>query len=583
MKPPATLSAAGLRAELDFLQPFLLRAALLSALTGLLALTPSVYMLEVYGRVVDSRSLMTLSMLTLAVIGAYALMEVLDWARVMLLRLAGQRLDDRLAERVFDAVYLASLRSGHTASQQALADLRTLREFFVTPALLAALEIPIIPIILLLLFAIHPLLGWFTVFGGLIQAAIAYLTEQRTRPPLMAANKAAVAAQNYVGNSFRNAQVIEAMGMLDGVWRRWMQRQNEFLRQQAVASDHAGSLSATAKAVQMVVSSALLGLGCWLILDGKLFNAGLMIVASILGGRALQPVVQLLSNWKAVVEARGAYSRLDELLKGFPPAPPRMPLPPPRGTVSVEAVTAGAPGSMVPILRNVSFVLPAGECLAVIGPSASGKTTLTRLLMGIWPTMSGKVRLDGADVFAWNKSELGPHVGYLPQDVELFDGTLAENIARFGEVNREAVEAAARMVGLDALAAELPEGYDTRIGEDGAFLSGGQRQRVGLARAIYGQPRFVVLDEPNSSLDESGDRALIGLLQQLKAQGVTVVIVTHRSNVLAVADRILLLVAGMVQAYGPRDEVLAALQKAREAQLAQAMQQRTSLTPPAAA
>ncbi|MFN3884200.1 MAG: type I secretion system permease/ATPase [Rhodocyclaceae bacterium] len=561
-------SASGLRAEVRLLRRFFLPSLGLSVIVGLLSLAPSIYMLEVYGRVVDSRSLTTLLMLTLAVIGAYAVMETLEWLRARILRQAGEWLDDRLAGRVFAAVYLTSLRSGQSASQQALADLRVLRDFVSSPALVAVMEFPLIPVVMTLLFMIHPLLGSFTILGGVMQATLAFLMEQRTQPPLALANKSAVAAQNYAGNSFRNAQVIEAMGMLDGIWRRWMQRQNEFLRQQAIASDHAGGLSATAKAVQMVTSSALLGIGCWLLLEGRMGDAGLMIVASILGGKSLQPVVHLLSNWRAVVEARGAFARLDELLRAMPEERPRMALPAPRGWLSVEAVTAGAPGSMVPILRNVSFALPAGECLAVVGPSASGKSTLARLLVGVWPTLSGKVRLDGADVFAWDKEELGPWVGYLPQGVELFDGTLAENIARFGAVEMDKVEAAGSLLGIDELAAELPEGYHSRIGEDGAFLSGGQRQRVGLARAIYGWPRFVVLDEPNSSLDEGGEIALLHMLRELKARGVTVVIITHRANVLAAADRMLLLINGMVQAYGPRDEVLAAL-KRRETQTAQ--------------
>ena len=423
---------------------------------------------------------------------------------------------------------------------------------------------------MIILFWMHPMLGWFAVLGGIVQTIIAFLTNRRTQLPLTAANKAAMAAQNYAGNSLRNAQVIESMGMLEGIHQRWMRHQREFLQQQASASDHAGGLASAAKSVQLISASGMLGLAAWLILTGDLLDAGLMIVAMILGGKVLQPIVQLVSNWKSVVEVRGAYGRLDELLRQIPAGQEQMSLPPPKGLLSVEAVTAGAPGSPLPILRNVSFALPAGECLAVVGPSASGKTTLARLLMGLWPAMSGKVRLDGADVYAWNKSELGPHVGYLPQGVELFDGTLAENIARFGEVDIAQVEEAARLVGLDALVAELPDGYHSRIGDEGAFLSGGQRQRVGLARAIYGQPRFIVLDEPNSSLDELGEKALAGLVSFLKSRGVTIVIITHRTSILAVAERMLLLVNGAVQAYGPRDEVLAALAKAREGQTAQA-------------
>ncbi|MHB1360259.1 MAG: type I secretion system permease/ATPase [Rhodocyclaceae bacterium] len=569
MNPKPSAPAAELRSEVWRLRPILQRAVILSFLAGALSLSPSLYMLEVYTRVVDSRSLMTLLMLTLAVTGAYIVMEVLEWVRAQILRHAGQQLDARLGERVFGAVFLLNLHRGQGAGQQAMADLRTVREFFGAPAALAAMDSPVVIFIMIILFWMHPMLGWFAVLGGIVQTIIAFLTNRRTQLPLTAANKAAMAAQNYAGNSLRNAQVIESMGMLEGIHQRWMRHQREFLQQQASASDHAGGLASAAKSVQLISASGMLGLAAWLILTGDLLDAGLMIVAMILGGKVLQPIVQLVSNWKSVVEVRGAYARLDELLRQIPAGQERMSLPPPKGLLSVEAVTAGAPGSPLPILRNVSFTLPAGECLAVVGPSASGKTTLARLLMGLWPAMSGKVRLDGADVYAWNKSELGPHVGYLPQGVELFDGTLAENIARFGEVDIAQVEEAARLVGLDALVAELPDGYHSRIGDEGAFLSGGQRQRVGLARAIYGQPRFIVLDEPNSSLDELGEKALAGLVSFLKSRGVTIVIITHRTSILAVADRMLLLVNGAVQAYGPRDEVLVALAKAREGQAVQ--------------
>jgi len=568
MPPVPPSSDAELQAEIRRLRPLFQRAFVLSLIAGVLALAPAVYMFEVYGRVVDSRSMTTLIMLTLLLTGVLAVMEVLEWVRAHLLRDAGNRLDERIGQRVFGAVFLLNLMRGQNAGQQAMGDLKTVREFFGTPGALAVLDSPVSLLILVILFWIDPLLGWFAVLGGLVQTAIAYLTQRRTQQPLNAANKAALAAQNYVGNSLRNAQVIESMGMLGGIRQRWMKFQNEFLLQQAVASDHAGGLASAAKSVQLVATSGMLGLAVWLVLTEGL-HAGLMIVAMILGGKVLQPIVQLVSNWKAVVEFRSAFGRLDELLRQFPMAQERMSLPPPKGMLSVEAVTAGPPGSPLAILRNVTFDLPAGECLAVVGPSASGKTTLARLLMGLWPTLSGKVRLDGAEVFAWNKTELGPHVGYLPQGVELFDGTLAENIARFGEVDMAEVEHAGRLVGLDALVAELPEGYLSRIGDEGAFLSGGQRQRVGLARAVYGLPRFVVLDEPNSSLDELGETALANLVRYLKSKGSTVVVVTHRTSILAACDRMLLLVNGMMQAYGPRDEVLAALAKAREAQAAQ--------------
>jgi len=330
------------------------------------------------------------------------------------------------------------------------------------------------------------------------------------------------------------------------------------------------------------MGSLLLGLGAWLVLEDALAGGpGMMIVASVLGGRMLAPLVQMVSQWRAVVNVRDAWRRLDQLLTQLPERPPAMPLPAPRGLLNVENVIAGAPGSNAPILRGVAFALQPGEVLAVVGPSASGKTTLARLLVGLWPCISGKVRLDGADVFAWDKLELGPHLGYLPQGVELLEGTLAENIARFGEVDVDKVHEAARLVGLHEFILSLPQGYDSPVGRDGAILSGGQRQRVALARALYSDPVFVVLDEPNSSLDEAGDAALAHAISQLKARGTSFVVMTHRTSVLAVADKMLVLRDGVQQAFGPRDQVLAALNQAAAQAAQQAQGEKVSTPAPA--
>jgi ATP-binding cassette subfamily C exporter for protease/lipase len=309
--------------------------------------------------------------------------------------------------------------------------------------------------------------------------------------------------------------------------------------------------------------SLILGVSCWLAMKGMLLGGGgTMIVASTLGGRVLAPLVQLVSQWRQVVNARDAYRRLDKVLGLAPDLLPSMSLPAPKGKLSVEAVMAAAPGSNIAILRGVSFALQPGETVIIMGPSAAGKTTLARLLMGIWPAASGKVRLDGADIHAWDKTELGPHLGYLPQNIELFDGTLEENIARFGDINQDHVRTAAELVGLSGFIDKLPDGYQTRIGEDGAFLSGGQRQRVGLARAIYGNPRFVLLDEPNSSLDAAGEQALMNTLLALKARQCSTIVISHRSSVLPAADKILLLREGQVAAFGPRDDILEKLRQA---------------------
>ncbi len=562
-----------LRAVVLAFKPHYWRAFFFALMGALLVLVPTVYMFEVYGRVVNSRSHMTLAMLTLGVVLAYVVMEVLDWARSETLREAGVLFDRRMAPRVFQAMYENNLRRLGPTSVQPMNDLRTLRDFFPHPVVGAVMESPISLVFMVILFMANPLLGWSAVAGAVVQVLLAWLNERSTNPPLVQANRAAIGAQQYIDGSLRNAEVIEAMGMLKHIHRRWMDKQRDFLNLQAQASDKGGAFQAGSKFVQTVMGSALLGLGGWLVLQNTLAGgAGMMIVASVLGGRMLAPVVLAVSQWRAVVNVRDAWRRLDGLLAAVPEPAESMSLPAPRGVLQVEQIVAAAPGSNAPILRGVAFALAPGEVLGVVGPSASGKTTLARVLIGLWPSMGGKVRLDGADVFAWNKLELGPHLGYLPQGVELLDGTLAENIARFGEVDRAKVEAAARLVGLHDFILALPQGYDSPVGPGGAILSGGQRQRVALARALYGDPVFVVLDEPNSSLDEAGDAALLQAIAQMKARGTTFVVMTHRVSVLGVADKMLVLRDGAQQAFGPRDQVLAALNQANQPAAQQAQQ-----------
>lgn len=556
--------AAELRLAFDEMKPFIRKTAWFSLVTSLLALSSTVYMLEVYDRVVGSRSLNTLLMLTLVALVAYLVLEVLEWVRAEVMSAAGKQFEAGLSVRIFNAVFSADFRREAGAPQQAMNDLRTLRDLIAAPVLMAALDAPVSLLLLVVIFMISPVLGWCAIFGGLLQVLIAFLTERYSQPPLVLANKAGIAAQSYANGVLRNAQVIEAMGMLPAIRERWMQRQREFLGLQASASDAAGGLMAASKMIQLTQFSALLGLGCWLYLQGKLAGgSGMMIVAAILGGKVLQPLIQVVASWKLVINGRDAFQRLNHLLLQIPEREAGMALPAARGDLSVEGVVATAPGNTVPIVRNVSFSLPAGEVMAIVGPSAAGKTTLARLLVGVWPTISGKVRLDGADIYHWNKSELGPQLGYLPQTVELFDGSLAENIARFSAVDRKKVEESIQLVGLNDWVASLPQGIDTPLGDNGDFLSGGIRQRVGLARAVYGTPSYVVLDEPNSNLDQAGELALLETLQQLKANGVTVVVITHRRGLLAVVDRLLVLNEGSVQAFGPRDEVLAAIAQAR--------------------
>jgi len=548
-----------LRSALAAQLPSLQQTFFFSVFVNVLVLAPSAYMMEVYDRVVNSRSHTTLLMLTLLVVGTYALLEALEWVRRQVMHDAGMKIDKGLRQRVFDIVFSARRLNLPVAGAQALRDLKTLREFLASPALLAFVDAPLALLVLVLLFLMAPALGWFAVAGAIAQFAIGVVNERRIRAPLMAANRSAMSAQGYADGVIRNAQVIESMGMLGAIHQRWMGRQQEFLMQQAVASDHGGTNAALSKLVQSLLSSLLLGIGCWLSLKGEIHGSA-MIVGSILGGRVLAPLVQIIGNWRQVEGAMESYNRLNGLLMELPEVEKGMALPAPSGVLSVEGVIAGAPRSPVQIIKGVSFRVAPGGSLAIVGPSASGKTTLARLLVGIWPAMQGKVRLDGNDIYLWDKDELGQYVGYLPQNIELFEGTIAENVARFDEPDMDKVHEACRMVALDAFVEQLPKGYNTEIGDDGSFLSGGERQRVALARAVYGMPKFVVLDEPNASLDEAGDAALLNAITLLRSKGTTVIVITHRLNILGAMEHMLVLVDGQVQRFGTCQEVLAALQ-----------------------
>ncbi|WP_395698904.1 type I secretion system permease/ATPase [Aquabacterium sp.] len=570
--------APQLREALLSQRKLFIQAAWLSLLTGLMSLAPSWFMFEVYGRVLNSRNVNTLVMLLLMVIGVYVVMELLDLVRGRILHQAGEGIEQRLRSRLFEATFEANLRKLPGGTVQPFSDLKTLRDFISTPVITSLMDLPTALICMILLFMISPWLGVMALVGAILQAGLALLTERRTMPLLTEAMQASIQSQSYAAHSLRNAQVIESMGMLGSIHKRWAKLQLIFLAKQSQASDYGGINATAAKLIQTMQSSLLLGAACLLVLTNGLWGGGgMMIVASILGGKVLSPLAQLVAQWRLIVGVRDSYARLNQMFTRFVETPPGMPLPAPKGLLTVEAVLAGAPNSPTPILKNVSFMARPGEVVGVIGPSASGKSTLARLLVGIWQAAGGKVRLDGADVYTWNKAELGPHIGYLPQFVELFDGTVAENIARFGKVDRDLVQEAARQVGLAETIEALPQGYDTRIGEDGAVLSGGQRQRLGLARAVYGNPAFLVLDEPNSSLDELGEKALLQLLVALKARGATVVAITHRTTLLPAVDKLLVLNDGQVAYFGPRDEVLAALKKANEQARAQIEQRQAAL------
>jgi len=548
-----------LRDAMLSLRSFFIRAVLFSICLNLLALTPTLYMLEVYGRVIFSRNQSTLLMLTLLVLALYGLMEFIDWVRQRLLHLANVTLEKHLAERVFNSAFEARLRN-LPVGMMPLNDLRSLRGFISSPVSTAVMDTGLSLLFMIIIFILSVPLGTMVLVAAVAMLCIGYVTERNTRKPLAEAQKLAMEAQRYVSTTLKNAQVMAAMGMTGNIESRWHERQQRFLNKQAEASEHAGIGAAGSRFILVVISSAVLGLACWLTLVGDLeANGSVMIVAWILSTRTLSPLQQLIGQWQSVLSARAAYIRLENLLDTLPEREAGMPLPPPTGALSVESLIVTAPGSQMPILRGLSFNLEPGQTLAVIGPSASGKSTLARTLVGLWSAAGGAVRLDGSDIYRWNKEELGPHIGYLPQDNELFNGSLGENIARFGEIDPDQLQAVSHLVGLGELLATLPDGFDSLIGSGGGVLSGGQRQRVALARALYGEPRFVVLDEPNSSLDEAGDRALMHTLRQLKANKVTLVIITQRLNVLSAVDHVLVLQDGKQQLFGARDEVLARL------------------------
>jgi ATP-binding cassette subfamily C exporter for protease/lipase len=528
---------------------------LFSFIINLLMLMPTIYMLQIYDRVLASRNEFTLLMLTVIMLGVYGLEAVLELIRSKVLIRASSALDLRLGSRVFDASFNQYLRVRSGNPGQALGDLTNLRQFLTGKGLLAFFDAPWAPIYLLVIFLLSPWLGLFGLVAMVMLVVLAYVNEKATAGRLSEANKLSVQAGNYASSNLRNAEVIEAMGMLGNLRRRWLLRQTGTLKLQAEASEAGALVTAGSKFVRLVTQSGILGVGAVLVIENQLTPGG-MIAGSILLGRALAPVDMAIATWRSTISVRGAYSRLNALLGASPAAIERTSLPRPKGFVMAENLVLAAPGSQNPVVKGITFGAKPGMLVAVIGPSASGKSSLARGLVGVWPALNGTIRLDNADIGKWDKAELGPWIGYLPQDVELFEGTIAENISRFGERDSEKVVQAAQRAGVHDMILRLPEGYETPIGEGGMALSGGQRQRIGLARAMYDDPALIVLDEPNANLDEAGDAALMAALQEMKREARTVFVMTHRLNILNVADAVMILAGGTIKAYGPRDAIL---------------------------
>lgn len=528
---------------------------------NLLMLVPSIYMLQVYDRVVPTGNKSTLLMLTLIVFLLFLTMSIMEWVRSQILVRVSARLEILLNQRVFGVAYKQALYSGgQRASSQPFDDLTSLRQFLTGSGLFAFFDAPWMPIYIALMFVFHSWYGWFSVATAVLLVLLAIVNERATAKTLEEANKLAIAGRGRMSRNLRNAEVIESMGMLSHVRQRWLTATNQVLVLQSDASSRAGLINAVSKVVRLTSQSLILGLGAYLVIEREI-TPGLMIAGSILLGRALAPIDMIIASWKGFINARGQYQRLNEILLQFPAETERMTLPAPTGLIKFEEAHVVPPGAKVPALKGISLTIERGDLLGVIGSSGAGKSTFARAVLGIWPTASGKIRLDGAEISAWNRDELGPYIGYLPQDIELFEGTISENIARFGEIDPEKVVNAAKMADVHELILRLPEGYNTIIGASGGTLSGGQRQRIGLARALYGDPVVVVLDEPNSNLDEQGELALGNALQRLKQKQVTVILISHRHAALSKVDKLLILSDGQLAVYGPRDQVISHLQQ----------------------
>ena len=530
--------------------------ALLSGLINVLYLTGSFFMLEVYDRVLPSRSLITLVALAIIALFLYAFQGLFDGIRGRIFARIGTSLDEELSQRVFRHVMAGPLRERPTGDgQQPLRDVEQIRSFLTGGGPSALFDLPWIPLYLMICFAFHAWIGLAALAGAVLLISLTLLTEIYTRRRIRAVAEAAVIRNSITGGAQHNAEVVHALGMASRMAAKWGDANRSYMENQQYISDVAGGFGATTKVLRMVLQSAVLGIGACLVIQGKA-SAGIMIASSILASRALAPVEQAISNWKGFVAARQGWGRLKDILKNTSGETP-VKLPAPRSMLSVECAATGAPGNRSFGIQEVSFRLAAGSGLGVVGPSASGKTTLARMLVGVWPTWRGKVRLDGAALDQWQPEDLGPHIGYMPQDVELFGGSVAQNIARFDPApESEAVIAAARAANVHDMILRLPDGYETQIGEGGHALSAGQRQRIALARALYGDPFLLVLDEPNSNLDAEGDQALTQAILGVRARGGVVVVIAHRPSALAGVDQMMIMSEGRVHGYGPKDEIL---------------------------
>lgn len=535
---------------------------LFSMVVNVLMLVPTIYMLQVFDRVLVSHSEMTLLMVSVIVLFLFGVMAFAEWARSVLLVRTGVRLDEALSSRIFKASFLSYLNPVEKDPSRAFTHLITLRQFITGQGIFAFFDSPWVPVYVFVLFLLHPWLGIMACLFALLQTAVAWYGNTVIKSSQSQAGQEQLKTQQFLQSKLRNVEVIRAMGMADALFQRWQKFHHLALRSGGDAHQKTGLVSAVSKFFRYTQQSLSLGLGAWLVIRGEI-SPGAMIAANVLTTRALAPIDLMVMSWPGFLACKQAYASLKQLLQQPEPLRSRTCDDVPLGRLEVADLHATAPGRERDLLKGLNFSLLPGTVTVVLGPSGSGKSTLARCLLGIWPHVRGQVLLDGKSITDFSRESLGPYLGYLPQEIELFEGSIAENIARIGVVDSQKIIAAAQLAGLHDMILRFPDGYDTQVGAGGAFLSGGQRQRIGLARALYGEPSVLVLDEPNANLDDEGESALLQSVQRLKAAGKTVLLISHRPGVVKVADQLMLLRDGVIHALGPRDTVLPLMQADR--------------------
>lgn len=553
--------------KLFFIRHYFLPTAFFSLVINLLQITPMFYMMQLYSRVIVTRSEEAFWLLSILLLVALLVMGALEIVKARILVSANNAIDAIIAPDLLKKMVEGATSPEQNPYHYALKDLHTVRTFLTGHGIIQVMEALWLPFYLLIMYLMHPLMVFVLAIGILLMGCVTVVNEYLTSPALAEANTASRNTSRFVDSAMQNAEVVNAMGMLPSLTRRWASLNDRVMALQTRASNRAGTISGSTKFLRILIGAMGSGVGTYIVLKNQTFSPGLMMAGGIMFAKALGPIEYIITGWKNITDARSAYFRLDKFFKQINDNPPViMELPPPTGQISLEHVTFGIRSNNRIILKDISFSLAAGEALGVVGPSASGKSSLARLLVGVWKPLQGVIRMDGADISNWPSEKLGGYIGYLPQDIELFAGTIAENIARLDEPDSEQVLAAAKLAGLNEIILQMPNGYDTQIGEGGAILSGGQRQRIGFARALYGSPRILVLDEPNASLDTAGETALVNALQQIKAAGITTILITHNPNYLSNVTKLLILQNGTVAAFGAKDWVLAQAQQAKNQQ-----------------